>query len=59
MTVSTCRDCTVRREIENIESMVRRALTHINGQNDLEQAYKLLSDAISVLSVVIVAQTEL
>ncbi|KKK93417.1 hypothetical protein LCGC14_2693090 [marine sediment metagenome] len=58
MSVSTCRDCATRAQLEKIENMVfvaRGALLN----DDLDKAYRLLGEARGLLETVIAIQKEL
>lgn len=58
MTVSTCRDCAVRSQLEGIKKMITGA--HVDLLiGDLDKAYQLISDAKTLLGTVIAIKGEL
>ncbi len=58
MTASTCRDCAVRVQIEGIKKMITDA--HVDLLiGDLDKSYQLISDAKTLMDVVIAINKEL
>ena len=51
MSVSTCRDCATRVQLEEIKNMVYQASGEL-GIDDLDIAYQLISDAKRLLAIV-------
>ena len=59
MSHSTCRDCSLRSQLVEIESKVQRILVHLNGENDLDMAHRLLGETTELLGTVIDIKKEL
>ncbi len=59
MSASTCRDCSLRSQLVEIESRIHRVLVHLVSENDLDMAHRLLGETTELLGTVIDIKKEL